>query len=96
MHIVSVTCVDKLLLLIFGSGISYFFNEVLDHTLCFTDYLPSQGDQAGREKIKVKICYEMICITKIIMVAKYLEDTLFDSQLTNSAFLSHTLSCFCS
>ena len=43
--------------------------------LCFTDYLPSQGDPAGREKIKIKVYHEMICITKITMTAKYLEDT---------------------
>ena len=36
--------------------------------LCFMDYLPSQGDPAGQEKIK--IYYEMICITKITIVAK--------------------------
>ena len=43
--------------------------------LCLTDYLPSQGDPAGREKIKIKVYHEMICITKITMTAKYLEDT---------------------
>ena len=60
--------------------------------LCFTDYLPSQGDLASREKIKVY--YEMICITKITMIAKYLEDVAsVHSQLANS---SHTLLCFCS
>ena len=65
--------------------------------LCFTDYLPSKGDQAGQEKIKIKVYYEMICITKITMIAKYLEDaTSVHSQLANSTFLSHTLSCFCS
>ena len=41
--------------------------------LCFMDYLHSQGDLAGRKKIKAY--YEMICITKITMIAKYLEDT---------------------
>ena len=50
--------------------------------LCFTDYLPSQSDPAGQEKISY---YEMICITKITMVAKYLEDkTSVDSQLVNN------------
>ena len=64
----------------------------LGHTklmLCFTDQLPSQGDPAGREKLK-KVCYETICITKITMIAKYLEDTTsVHSQLANSTFLSH-------
>ena len=49
------------------------------------DYLPSEGDSAGQEKIKIKVYYEMICIvTKITMIAKYLEDmtTLVHSQLT--------------
>ena len=65
--------------------------------LCFMDYLPSQGDPAGPEKIKIKVYYEMICITKITMIAKYLEDTTsVHSKLANSAFLSHTLSSFCS
>ena len=51
--------------------------------LCFTDYLPFQSDPAGWEKIKIKIYYETICITKITMVAKYLEDTIsLDSQLS--------------
>ena len=59
--------------------------------LCFTDYLPSKGDPAGREKDKVY--YEIICITKITMIAKYLEDTSVHSQLANSTFLSHTLVC---
>ena len=60
--------------------------------LCFTDYLPFQGDPAGQEKNKNY--YEIICITKITMIAKYLEDTTsFNSQLTNSG---HTLSCSCS
>ena len=41
--------------------------------LCFMDYLPShdQGDPAGRKKVH----HEMICTTKITMIAKYLEDT---------------------
>ena len=43
--------------------------------VCFTDYLPSQGDLAGWEKIKSKVYYEMISIAKITMTAKYLEDT---------------------
>ena len=60
------------------------------------DYLPSQGDPAGQEKIKINVHHEMICITKITMIAKYLEDTSVHSQLANSKFLSHTLSCLCS
>ena len=60
--------------------------------LCFADYLPPQGDLAGWEKNK-----SLLCITKITMIAKYLEDaTSVYSQLANSAFLSHTLSCLCS
>ena len=59
----------------------------------FTDYLPTQGDPASREKIKIKVYYEMICITKITMIAK---TTSVHSQLANSTFLSHTLSCLCS
>ena len=47
------------------------------------------------KKIK-KVYYEMFCITKITMIAKYLEDTTSVSQPTNSTFLSHTLSCLCS
>ena len=43
--------------------------------LCFTDYVPSLSDPAGREKIKIKVSYEMICITKITMIAKYLKHT---------------------
>ena len=43
--------------------------------LCFTDYLPSQGDPAGWKKIKITVCHEAICITKITMITKYLEDT---------------------
>ena len=39
------------------------------------DYLPSQGDPAGCEKIKIEVNYETICITKITMIAKYPEDT---------------------
>ena len=38
------------------------------------DYLPSQDDPAGREKIKMEVHYETVCITKITMIAKYLED----------------------
>ena len=58
------------------------------------DYLPSEGDPAGLGKIKIKVYYGMICITKITMIAKCLEDpTSVHSQLANSAFLSHTLSC---
>ena len=65
--------------------------------LCFTDYLPSQGNLAGWEKIKINVCYKTIYITKVIVVAKYLEDiTSVHSQLANSTFLSHTLSCLCS
>ena len=62
------------------------------------DYLPSQGDPAGWEINKnKKVYYEMICITKITMIVKYLEETtLVHGQLANSAFLSHTLYCFCS
>ena len=37
------------------------------------DYLPCEGDLAGWEK-KIKVHYEIICITKIIMIAKYVED----------------------
>ena len=44
--------------------------------LCFKDYLPSQGDQAGQEKIKVEVYYETVCISKISMIAKYIEDTI--------------------
>ena len=43
-------------------------------------------------KIK-KSYYEMICITKITMIAK---TTSVHSQLANSTFLSHTLSYLCS
>ena len=46
----------------------------LSHTklmLCFTNYLPSEGDLAGWEDKN----YEMICITKTTMIAKYLEET---------------------
>ena len=32
-------------------------------------HIPSHGDPAGREKIKIKVCYEMICIAKITMIA---------------------------
>ena len=50
----------------------------LGHTkliLCFLDYLLSQGDPASREKIKIKVYYEPICITKLTMIAtKCLED----------------------
>ena len=43
-----------------------------------------------------KVYYETTCITKITMIAKYLEDTTsVHSQLANSTFLSHTLSCLC-
>ena len=51
---------------------------------CQTDvmFLHSLGDQAGQEKIKVY--YEIICITKITMIAKYLEDTSVYSQPANS------------
>ena len=63
--------------------------------LYFMDYLPSGGDLAGQKKIKVY--YETICITKITMIAKYLEDTtLVHSQPANSTFLSHKLLWFCS
>ena len=41
--------------------------------LCYTDYLPSEGAPAGREKIKLKVYCETICITKITMIAKYLK-----------------------
>ena len=43
--------------------------------LCLTDYLPSEGDPAGQGKIKIKVYYAIIYITKITMIAKYLEDT---------------------
>ena len=43
--------------------------------LCFIDYLPSQGDPVGWKIIKLEVHHEMICITIIIMIAKYLEDT---------------------
>ena len=75
---------------------SYGYSKLM---LCFMDYLPSEGDLAGGGKIKIKVCSEMICITKfkITMIAKYLEDTTsVHSQLANSTFLSHTLSCLCS
>ena len=63
--------------------------------LCFTDYLPSQGDSAGWKKIKIKAHHETICITKITMIAKYLEDTAsVHSQLANSTFLSHVMPLF--
>ena len=83
-------------------GVQIFvdFLGSLGHTkliLCFTDYLPCQGDPAGWEKIKVY--NEMIYITKITMITKYLEGTTsFHSQLAiaNSTFLTHTLSCLCS
>ena len=39
------------------------------------DYLPSQGDPAGWEKIKIKVYYETLYITEIIMIVNYLEDT---------------------
>ena len=59
--------------------------------LCFTDYLPFQGDPAGQEKNNY---YEIICITKNTMIAKYLEDTTsVNSQLANSG---HTLLYSCS
>ena len=62
--------------------------------LCFTDYLSSKSDPAGW---KIKVHYETICITKITMIAKYLEDTTsVHSQLANSTFLNHNLSCLCS
>ena len=48
-------------------------------------------------KIEIKVYRETICITKITMIAKYLEDTTsVHSQLANSTFLSHTLSYLCS
>ena len=50
------------------------------------DYLPSQDDPAGQEKNKSKSLYEIICITKITMIAKYLEDTTINS--TNLHFLA--------
>ena len=43
--------------------------------LCFMDYLPSQSDPAGWKKLKIKVHHETIFITKITMIAKYLEDT---------------------
>ena len=64
--------------------------------LCFTDYLLSQGDLAGWEIIKIKVHHEMICITNITMIAKYLEDTSVHGQLAKYTLLIHTLSCFCS
>ena len=39
------------------------------------DCLLSQGDPAGQEKIKIQVYQGIICITKITMIAKYLEDT---------------------
>ena len=48
-------------------------------------------------KNKNKIHYELIYISKITMIAKYLQDTIsVHSQLAISTFLSHTLSCLCS
>ena len=35
------------------------------------DYLPSQGDLAGWEKIKMKVYHEAICNAKITMIGKY-------------------------
>ena len=56
------------------------------------NYLPSPGDLAGQEKIKINVYHEIICITKITIIDKYLEDTTsVHSQLANSTFLSHTL-----
>ena len=52
--------------------------------LCFMDYLPSQGDPAGQEKIKIKVYYETIYFTKITMTATYLQDTIsLHSQLAS-------------
>ena len=56
------------------------------------DYIPSQGDLADRQKIKIQVYYETICIIKITMITKCLEDTTSaHSQPANSVFLSHTL-----
>ena len=55
------------------------------------DYVPSQGDPADRQKIKIQVYYETICIIKITMITKCLEDTSAQSQPANSVFLSHTL-----
>ena len=54
--------------------------------LCFTDYLPSQGDMPGQEKIKIKFYHEIILfyITKITTTAKYLRHTIsVHRQLAN-------------
>ena len=51
----------------------------------------------AEKKIKMKLYYETICITKSTIVANYLEDTTpVHRQLAISALLSHTLSCLCS
>ena len=55
--------------------------------LCFTDYLPSEGDPAGREKIKIKLYYEMNCIITNIKSPRQLNilkiyTTSVHSQLT--------------
>ena len=51
------------------------------------------GDPPCWEKIKIKVHYKAICITKI---TKYHKDTTsVHSQLVNSSFLSHKLSCLC-
>ena len=51
--------------------------------------------QAG--KIKIKVHREMTCINKIIMIAKYLNNTTsVHSQRVNSTLLCHTLSYLCS
>ena len=56
------------------------------------DYIPSQGDPADRQKIKIQVYYETICIIKITMITKCLEDTTSaHGQPANSVFLSHTL-----
>ena len=43
--------------------------------LCFMDcYLLRVTWQIGKNN-KINVYYEMICITKVTMIAKYLEDT---------------------
>ena len=44
----------------------------------------AEGNPAGQIKIKIRVYYETISITKITKIAKYLEDTtLVHSQLAN-------------
>ena len=53
----------------------------------FMNYLPSQGDPAGWKKIKIEVHYKTICITKITMIPKYLEDAT--SFVTGPARIDH-------